>query len=135
MRLTITGEGNNMQTQTITPGTQQTPGTQYKTVDINKGTDGHVCRISLDIKDNPIYCHANIGDKFPVHTCLDKNTYGLIVTLWRKKPDFNNIPDGQSHYDFDHVVFNNCPDGYKIFKKITPKTVAKAYLVEALRLI
>ena len=106
----------------------------YKKAEILRNKDGHVCSFNVSLKDKK-YCQAYCEHDFPVDDCLNPEAYGVIVTLWRKKPDFKNIPMGEPHYDFDTVIFNNAPAGMMLFNKKKPKTIVKLFVQEALRLI
>ena len=103
----------------------------YESREVLNDFDGHAYAVSVDVDTNG-YTKASVDHIFPVDDCLNPMAYGIKVVLWRKKPDFDNIPMGESHYDFDTVHFNGCPDGHALFRKKTPKTIAKKYVGEAL---
>lgn len=99
---------------------------------IERNKDGNVYSESITgIKGK--YSRASIGYYFPMHDCLNKEAYHMIVSLWIKKTDFDTRTEGP-YYDFDTVTFYNSPHAGLLFDKYKPKTIAKLYTNKAIEI-
>ena len=100
------------------------------------GKHNCICAHSMKVANNRGVTRIIVDYIFPIDCdSLDKNKYGVAVSLWYPLPNHDNIPLGQNHYHFKIVEFNNEPDGYMLFNKKKTKTIAKKYALKALSII